>query len=75
MDLAFVCYVELKIDAIWCFHFTWRISLPLCGFPPPPTLHPYRSVCGIGVASKNYLKWQAIQLVIFIQQLVYIDRL
>ena len=26
--------------------------------------HTYRSVCGIGVASKNYLKWQAIQLAI-----------
>ena len=32
--------------------------------PNTPTLNPYRSSCGIGVASKNHLKWQAIQLVI-----------
>ena len=28
--------------------------------PTNPTLYPYWSACGIGVASKNYLKWQAI---------------
>ena len=29
---------------------------------PPPTLPPYRSVSGIGYASKNYLKWWENQL-------------
>ena len=32
---------------------------PLRGSPPPPTLHPYISACGV---DKNYLKWQEIQL-------------
>ena len=35
-----------------CLHLTWRINLPLHGFPTPPTLHPYMSTCGIKVASK-----------------------
>ena len=30
----------------------------------PPTLPPHRSATGIGYASKNYLKWQEIQLAI-----------
>ena len=34
-------------------------SLPLRGSPPPPTLHPYISACGV---DKNYLKWWEIQL-------------
>ena len=29
---------------------------------PPPTLPPCRSASGIGYSSKNYLKWQEIQL-------------
>ena len=32
---------------------------PLCGSPPPPTLHIYISACGV---DKNYLKWWEIQL-------------
>ena len=31
---------------------------------PPPTLLPYGTASGIGYASKNYLKWRAIQLAI-----------
>ena len=53
MDLAVLCYVEPKlapIDAIWLF------SVQM--YPSPatlwlPTLHPYRSTCGIGIARKN----------------------
>ena len=56
MDLAILCYVEMKIAPtaeqmpFGCFHFTQRIN---CGYPPPSTLHPYRSVCGTGVANKK----------------------
>ena len=32
---------------------------------PPPTLPPCRSAIGIGYISKNYLKWQEIQLAIY----------
>ena len=46
------------IDAIWLFALL--MELPLCGSSPLSTLH----ACDIGVASKNYLKWRAIQLVI-----------
>ena len=35
-----------------CFHFTRSLNPSLRGSPPPPTLHPYRSACGIGVAKK-----------------------
>ena len=33
-------------------HFTLKIAeldcnTPLCGSPPPPTLHPYISACGV----------------------------
>ena len=46
------------IDAIW-FIFTLHgpltrhFMIPNHSHPPP-----YRSACGIGKASKNYLKWQ-----------------
>ena len=26
---------------------SWLCSLPLRGYPPPPTLHPYKSACGV----------------------------
>ena len=38
--------------------------LPLVGFPPSSTLHPYGSAYGIDYTSKNFLKRWAIQLVI-----------
>ena len=46
-------------------HFTFknaelRCNPPLRGSPPPPTLHPYISACGVD--KKNYLKWWEIQL-------------
>ena len=55
MDLAVlhVCYMEPKIAPIGCFQLAQTFNLPLHGFPPPPTLHPNRSACGIGVASKT----------------------
>ena len=45
-------------------HFTLKIAelccnLLFCGYPPPPTLHPYISACGV---DKNNLKWWEIQL-------------
>ena len=65
MDLCscFVCYVELKlapIDAIWLLSVQ---MYPLPATSWLPTLHPYRSAYGIGVARKT-LKWWAIQLAI-----------
>ena len=33
---------------------------------PLPILPPCRSASGIGYASKNYLKWQVIQLAIYL---------
>ena len=59
-------YVEVEkapTDAIWLFSLYTYVPLTF-HFMAPPTLHPYRSACGIGIASKNYLKWRAIQLAI-----------
>ena len=58
MDIAVLCYVELKlvpIDAIWLLSFqTYPLpATSIRGSPPPPTLHPYRSACGIGIARKT----------------------
>ena len=58
MDLAvfYVTYVEPKLaltDTIWLFLVYTDLYLPLRGSLPPPTLHPYRSACGIGIANKN----------------------
>ena len=53
------------VDGIWLFlvqmYSLWPHFVATC---PPPTLPPYRSASGIGYTSKNYLKWQAIQLAI-----------
>ena len=69
MDLAVLCVnVELKIaptDAIWLFLLYTEDQPIISWLPPPPPSTPYRSACGISVASKRlYLKWQKIQLVI-----------
>lgn len=36
-------------------------NLSLNGSPPPPTLHPYKSTCGVG---EKYLKWWEINLAV-----------
>ena len=63
------------IDAIWLFSVQTYPLPATSGLPITPTLHLYRSACGIGVARKNYLKWQAIQLAIHSTAGVYVDRL
>ena len=62
-NVAVLCYVQLKIapiDAIWLFSLYAEDSVA------PHHPHPYRSACGIGIASKSYLKWWAIQLGMYI---------
>ena len=55
-------------------HFTLKIKLhcclPLCGSPPPPTLHSCISACGV---DKNYLKWLENQLAIHCREDSLID--
>ena len=55
MNLAALCDMWSEDVAFSC-HF---MALHLL-----PTFPPYSSACGIGYTCKNYLKWQAIQLVI-----------
>ena len=62
---CFVLFVEVKMtpmDAIWLFALLkWPLPTTLW-LPAHPSLsHPYRNANGIGYASKNYQKWQAIQ--------------
>ena len=65
IDLVTFCDMwsseEPKLMPFGCVQLT-RGACHLVAAPPPPTLHPYRSACGIEKASK---KWQAIQLVIY----------
>ena len=49
------------MNAIWLFSPYTEDYPATSWLSPPPTLHPYRSACGIGVASKNYLEWWAIK--------------
>ena len=51
MDFAILCD-SLSAMGPPVGHFTLKITelnccLPLCGFPPPPTLNPYVSACGV----------------------------
>ena len=54
------------MDAIWLHGFGEDIAFAyhFVATHPPPTLPPCGSATGIGYASKNYLKWQEIQLAI-----------
>ena len=45
-----------SVDIAFAWHFV--------GTHPLPILPPYRSATSIGYASKIYLKWQAIQVVV-----------
>ena len=48
------------MDAIWLV----LDKDVLHGYLPTPDPPPYRSATGIGYASKNYLRWQKIQLAV-----------
>ena len=69
MDLTALCDVWTGKWHQWipfgCFseHVAFTRHFVSTG-PPAPTLPPCRSTSGIGYASKNYLKWQAIQLAV-----------
>ena len=53
------CYLTvLSEDVAFARHFATTL--------PPPSLPPCRSASGIYYPVKNYLKWQAIQLAIFL---------
>ena len=65
--------INLYFETLWVQwgfilgNFTLKMAelcynLPLCGYPPPSTLHPYISACGI---DKNNLKWPEIQLAVY----------
>ena len=48
MVLAIFCDI-LSAMGLHCrpFHPELHCNPPLCGYPPPPTLHPYISACGV----------------------------
>ena len=48
-----VSYDAFIVDVAFAHHFVAPYHLP-----------PYRGACGIGYASKNYLKWREIPLAI-----------
>ena len=60
IDLAILCVMwnqkQHQLMPSGCFQFTQTFNPPLCGSPPLPVLHPCRSTCGIGVASKKLSK-------------------
>ena len=62
------------MDAIWLFLVLTYIALSHYSMAPiSPTLHPNRSVSGIGYT--KYLKWQTIQLYNYPLNSWCIDRL
>ena len=61
MDLAAFCvtYVELKIaptDSIWLFSVYTENKPATVWLPTIPSSTPYRSACGIGIASDKLSK-------------------
>ena len=52
------------MDTIQLLSVLMQLLSATSWLPTTPTLHPYKSACGISYARKNYLKWQAIQLAI-----------
>ena len=78
MYLAALC-VRWSQNQHWlmpfgCFQFTCTLNPPLRSSPSPPTLHLYRSVGGIGVASKK-LSIMVGNLASYPFNSLYIDRL
>ena len=71
MDLAMFCD-SLSAMGPPCGPFYLELSCnpPLHGSPPPSTLHPYISACGV---DKNYLKWWEIQLAMHCREDSLID--
>ena len=49
-NTTIVAYVGLRVS---CLCDMWRCKWQICGYPPAPTLPPYRSATGIGYASKT----------------------
>ena len=52
------------MEVSWLFLVKMQPLPATSWLPTVPTVPPYRSVNGIGYASKNYLKWQENQLAI-----------
>ena len=61
MNLAALCdYVELKMTPNDSYHlavFSVHVDKAFAYHFVATQLHPYRSACGIGYTSENFLEW------------------